>query len=81
MPVLKIAELKNGITAQTKYSCRELEQERRIDTGDMLYSWSGSPDTSLDVFLWTNGPGLLNQHIFKVLTEDSTQRLYVYTTF
>ncbi len=78
LPVVKIAELKNGITGQTKYSQQQLDPKQRIDTGDMLYSWSGSPDTSLDVFLWTKGPALLNQHIFKVRTETAAQKRFVY---
>jgi type I restriction enzyme, S subunit len=78
LPVAKIAELKYGISGQTQYSQRHLEPSQRIDTGDMLYSWSGSPDTSLDVFLWTKGPALLNQHIFKVVTTTITQKRFVY---
>ena len=49
-----------------------------IDTGDLLYSWSGSPDTSLDTFLWTKGRGLLNQHIFKVVTPTIAEKRFVY---
>src|SRR5262249_31269647 len=49
-----------------------------IDTGDILYSWSGNPDTSLDTFIWTKGPGLLNQHIFRVVTEPDSQKTFVY---
>jgi len=78
LPVIKIAELKNGISSQTKYSSRATEDAQRIDTGNLLYSWSGSPDTSLDAFLWTNGPGLLNQHIFKVVVSSAAQKRFVY---
>lgn len=79
LPVVKIAELKSGITDQTKYSNRtDLDARYRINTGDMLYSWSGSPDTSLDTFLWTKGPGLLNQHIFRIVTESDAQKIFVY---
>ncbi|MFB3789309.1 MAG: restriction endonuclease subunit S [bacterium] len=78
LPVVKIAELKNGINDQTKYSWRQLDTKQRLDTGDMLYSWSGSPDTSLDVFLWTKGPALLNQHIFKIITKTNIQKRFVY---
>jgi type I restriction enzyme S subunit len=46
--------------------------------GDLLYSWSGSPDTSLDVFIWTLGDGLLNQHIFKVVCNSEPQKHFVY---
>ncbi|MDH4246199.1 MAG: restriction endonuclease subunit S [Deltaproteobacteria bacterium] len=78
LPVIKIAELKEGITAQTKWSFREAIPEQVIDTGDLLYSWSGSPETSLDVFLWENGPGLLNQHIFKVIAPTPQVKRLVY---
>ncbi|WP_454062952.1 DUF559 domain-containing protein [Candidatus Nitrospira salsa] len=78
LPIVKIAELKDGITAQTKFSGRFLDQKQMIDTGELLYSWSGSPDTSLDVFLWTRGPGLLNQHIFKIVTPTIAEKRFVY---
>jgi type I restriction enzyme S subunit len=78
IPVIKIAELKEGISAQTRYSQRIMDISHRIDTGDLLYSWSGSPDTSLDTFLWASGPGLLNQHIFKVVVPDKSQKRIVY---
>ena len=78
LPVVKIAELKDGISAQTKWSQRQAGSDQLIDTGDLLYSWSGSPDTSLDAFLWTKGPGLLNQHIFKVVAPTTAQKRFVY---
>jgi type I restriction enzyme S subunit len=78
LPVVKIAELKDGISAQTKWSQRQAGSDQLIDTDDLLYSWSGSPDTSLDAFLWTKGPGLLNQHIFKVVAPTTAQKRFVY---
>lgn len=78
LPVVKIAELKSGLSEQTKWSGKQLGSDQMIDTGDLLYSWSGSPDTSLDAFLWSNGPGLVNQHIFKVLTPSDAEKRFVY---
>ncbi len=78
LPIVKIAELKDGIGAQTKFSDRVLDPKQLIDTGELLYSWSGSPDTSLDAFLWTKGRGLLNQHIFKVITPTIAEKRFVY---
>ena len=78
LPIVKIAELKNGISAQTKFSERVLGPKQLIDKGELLYSWSGSPDTSLDAFLWTKGRGLLNQHIFKVVTPSIAKKRFVY---
>ncbi|MEX2443483.1 MAG: restriction endonuclease subunit S [Alkalispirochaeta sp.] len=42
-----------------------------IDDGAILLSWSGTPGTSFGCFRWQGGPALLNQHIFKVLVDDS----------
>lgn len=42
-----------------------------IDDGAILLSWSGTPGTSFGCFRWSRGPGLLNQHIFKVLVDES----------
>jgi type I restriction enzyme S subunit len=78
LPVVKIAELKGGISAQTRFSERLLDAKQVIDTGELLYSWSGSPETSLDAFLWTKGRGLLNQHIFKVVTPTIAEKRFVY---
>lgn len=78
LPVVKIAELKAGLSDQTKWSNKQLGSDQVIDTGDLLYSWSGSPDTSLDAFLWSNGPGLVNQHIFKVITSSDAEQRFVY---
>jgi len=66
LPIIKIAELKAGVTAQTAFSDQSMPEKYRLTTGDILFSWSGNPDTSIDTFVWTYGDAWLNQHIFKV---------------
>jgi len=61
--VIKIAELKNGISDNTKKSQKEIKKDLYINDGSVLFSWSAS----LDVFLWDKGEALLNQHIFNVI--------------
>jgi type I restriction enzyme S subunit len=78
LPVIKIAELKAGVTAQTRFTLTDMGDRYRIDTGDILFSWSGNPDTSIDTFVWTGGPAWLNQHIFKVVTKDRAHKIFVY---
>jgi type I restriction enzyme S subunit len=78
LPIIKIVELKNGITAQTRFSQKDVGASREIACGDLLYSWSGSPDTSLDVFRWTGPKGLLNQHIFNVLAANRPDQIFAY---
>jgi type I restriction enzyme, S subunit len=69
-PVVKIAEIKNGLSGQTKYTQAEYDKRYRLVPGDMLFCWSGQPETSIDTFWWRGPEGWLNQHIFKVLPKD-----------
>lgn len=66
-PIVKIAEIKNGISGQTKFTTAEYDKDYLISSGDMLFSWSGQPETSIDTFWYRGKDGWLNQHIFKVL--------------
>ena len=66
LPIIKIAELKEGITASTQYFVGKKDSKYLIENGDVLFSWSGNPETSIDAFIWTHGNGILNQHTFKM---------------
>lgn len=66
VPIIKIAELKNGITAQTNYTNGIFSDSLKLHYDDLLFSWSGNPDTSIDIFRYRLENGWLNQHIFKV---------------
>ena len=77
LPIIKIAELKAGVTSQTAYSAVDMPDKYRINTGDILFSWSGNPDTSIDTFVWAHEPAWLNQHIFRVLPQSSDERAFV----
>jgi len=77
-PVIKIAELKNGITDQTKFTKDEFDDSVALCKGDMLFSWSGNPSTSIDVFYYDLPSGWLNQHIFKVTPIGIDKRFLYY---
>ena len=77
-PVIKIAELKEGVTGQTKLTRQTFDERYHVKNGDMLFSWSGNPETSLDVFWWRRGDGWLNQHIFKVEPSDVDSGFFYY---
>lgn len=66
VPIIKIAELKNGITESTKFFDGEKNEKFNVSNRDILFSWSGNPETSIDIFIWTKGQGILNQHTFNV---------------
>jgi len=70
-PIIKIAELKGGITPQTARTLGAYDPAALVRPGDMLFAWSGNPDTSIDVFRWAGEEGWLNQHIFKVTPAEN----------
>lgn len=78
LPIIKIAELKQGIYDGTKYTLKDVKQRHFITNDDVLYSWSGSPETSLEVFKWFGGDGWLNQHIFKLNFSSDAQKYFTY---
>lgn len=79
LPIIKIAELKNGITDGTKFFIGKKDNKFYLKNKDILFSWSGNPDTSIDTFIWTKGDAILNQHIFKVLPNEESGYYYIYT--
>lgn len=80
LPIIKIAELKAGVTTQTKFSNVAMPEKYRIRTGDILFSWSGNPDTSIDTFIWAHDEAWLNQHIFRVDVPGQGERAFVIAT-
>jgi type I restriction enzyme S subunit len=80
LPIIKIVELKAGVTSQTKFSDAHMPEKYRLKTGDILFSWSGNPDTSIDTFVWSHGPAWLNQHIFRVEPHSADERSFVLAT-
>ena len=67
LPIIKIAELKDGITSTTQYFVGNKDTKYLIHDSDVLFSWSGNPDTSIDAFIWSHGDGILNQHTFRMV--------------
>jgi type I restriction enzyme S subunit len=80
LPIIKIAELKAGVTSQTRFSAVDMPQKYRIGTGDILFSWSGNPDTSIDIFVWPHGSAWLNQHIFRVVPSSNREKAFMLQT-
>lgn len=77
-PIIKIAELKNGITTQTRFTEQVFDDNVSLKKGDMLFSWSGNPETSIDVYWYELPDGWLNQHIFKVTPKEFIDKFYLY---
>lgn len=69
LPVIKIAELRNGITNRSDRASADIPEKYIIENGDILFSWSAS----LMQTIWTGGLGALNQHLFKVSSLEYPQ--------
>jgi type I restriction enzyme S subunit len=78
MPVIKIAEIKGGISGQTKFTQQTFDESVRVRPGDLLFSWSGQPETSIDAFWWRGPEGWLNQHVFRVTPADGIDPTFFY---
>ena len=76
LPVVKIAQLKKGFTDGEEKASPNINPSCIIDDGDVIFSWSGS----LVVDIWCGGKAALNQHLFKVTSEDYPKWFYYYFT-
>ncbi|PAX99102.1 hypothetical protein CKO50_22840 [Pseudoalteromonas sp. HM-SA03] len=72
LPVIKIAEMRAGYQEKTNEASPSVDPKYIIQDGDFLFSWSGS----LTTCFWSHGPGVLNQHLFKVTSEDYPKWFY-----
>lgn len=66
LPIVRIQNLNNPDAAYNRYS-GAVEPRYLIDSGELLFAWSGTPGTSFGAHLWDRGPAVLNQHIFRIL--------------
>lgn len=73
-PIIKIKEMKNGISKDTpRNSGERIPSKYIIDTGELLFSWSAT----LMVMIWNDEQGLLNQHLFKVTPNVGIGKMFL----
>lgn len=73
LPILKIKELRQGICDASSELCSpSIKSEYIIHDGDIIFSWSGS----LLVDIWCGGTCGLNQHLFKVTSNNYDKWFY-----
>lgn len=68
-PIVRIQDL-NDELKPFNYCNFEVEKRFHVNSGDLLFSWSGTPGTSFGAFFWNRGKGFLNQHIFRVDVDE-----------
>lgn len=72
LPVLKIKDLKDGISDSSDWATSEVKPEYIVESGDVIFAWSAS----LIVKLWDGQKCVLNQHLFKVKSEKYPKWFY-----
>ena len=72
LPVLKIKELRNGLTEDSDWASSDVKPNFIVNRGDVIFSWSAS----LMVKLWDGEKCVLNQHLFKVFSEHYPKWFY-----
>lgn len=76
LPVIKISELRQGFTDSSGRASSTIDQKYIVNDGDVIFSWSGS----LELVLWGQGRGVLNQHLFKVTSQEFPKWFYYFWT-
>lgn len=77
IPVLKIRELGQSQCDNNSDKCsRQIKPEYIIKNGDVVFSWSGT----LMVDIWCGGVCGLNQHLFKVTSDNYPKWFYLMWT-
>lgn len=76
LPVVKIAQLKKGFADGKERAVATIKPDCIIENGDVVFSWSGS----LMIDTWCGGRAALNQHLFKVTSQDYPKWLFFHFT-
>lgn len=72
-PILRIKELRAGVTAETPRTGVAVRATQEVADGDLLFSWSGTLLTTR----WPGEPAVLNQHVFRVDPKSGLSRCFV----
>ena len=70
LPIVRIQNL-NDEEAPFNYYDKSVEEDVHLYGGELLFAWSGTPGTSFGAHIWRNQEAVLNQHIFKLLFDET----------
>ena len=73
LPVLKIRELSGGISEASDWATSDVKPEYIVEAGDVIFAWSAS----LMVKVWDGERCVLNQHLFKVTSDEFPKWFYL----
>lgn len=77
LPIIRIQNLNNP-DAPLNYYSGEVKPQYLVESGELLFSWSGSRGTSFGAHIWRGTKAILNQHIFRVLFDPKiAEKMYL----
>ncbi len=74
LPVLKIKELSSGISENSDWATSNVKPEYIVENGEVIFAWSAS----LMVKVWDGEKCVLNQHLFKVSSQEFPKWFYLH---
>ncbi len=79
LPIIRIQNL-NREESQFNYCNFSVDEKYYVEKGDLLFAWSGTPDTSFGAHIWLGARAVLNQHIFRIIIDETkiTKQFYLY---
>lgn len=77
LPIIRIQNL-NSKDAPFNYFAGEFSESILVESGDLLFSWSGTVGSSFGSHIWNGEEGVLNQHIFKIGLRDTISKRYAF---
>ena len=76
MPIVRIQNLNDEKVEFNYCDPDDIDKKYMINSGSLLFSWSGTPGTSFGAYIWKRGEALLNQHIF-IVDPIGIERLFL----
>ena len=70
LPIVRIQNL-NDENAPFNYYDKSVDDDVHLYGGELLFAWSGTPGTSFGAHIWRDQEAVLNQHIFKLLFDET----------
>ena len=74
LPIVRIAQINNPFRETDHYSGSDVLDRHLIRKGDLVFSWSAT----LKAILWNEYDAILNQHIFKVTSNEYPKFFYFF---
>ena len=79
LPIIRIQNL-NREKSEFNYCNFNVDEKFHVKKGDLLFAWSGTPDTSFGAHIWQGEDAVLNQHIFRIIIDQERihKKYYLY---